>query len=358
MRSLIVVFATVAAFAQQPAALNGTQAQELMMRSIQLMDAGGVALPELGRAGAPLSENARQALVNIRAAAANLQFLNVFQSNLRAYLLVADSLPKPPDFPDQARQQLAELRDNFARLETYFALQLAQRDRQLRSPDRDNLARYADADTKVIPPQADKPRVVFLGDSITDGWRLNEYFVDRDFINRGISGQITGEMLGRMIADVVALRPQAVLILAGTNDLARGVSLLAIENNLTMIADLADYYKIKVIMASVLPVSDYHKDVNPSYERSKERSPSLIRSLNGWIESFSKDRGFTYLDYFSAMVDDSGFIKPDLADDGLHPNSAGYRVMAPLALAAIDKTVRTAVPLQQKTRRHRLFSQQ
>lgn len=360
MKRLIVVFAAVAAFAQQPpAALNGTKAQELMTRSIQIMDAGGVSLPELARAGAPLSENARQALTNIRASAQNLQFLNVFLSNVRAYLLVADSLPKPPEFPDQARQQLAELRDNFARLDTYFAQQLAARDRQLRSPDRDNLARYADADSKVTPPQADKSRVVFLGDSITDFWRLNEYFVDRDFINRGISGQITGEMLGRMIADVVALRPQAVLILGGTNDLARGVPLLAIENNLTMIADIADYYKIKVILASLLPVSDYHKDANPSYERSKDRSPSMIRSLNGWMESFCKDRGFTYLDYFSATVDGSGFLKTDLSDDGLHPNSAGYRVMAPLALAAIDKTGRApVVPVQQKTRRHRLFSQQ
>ncbi len=135
--------------------------------------------------------------------------------------------------------------------------------------------------------------------------------------------------------------------------------LLAIENNLTMIADIADYYKIKVILASLLPVSDYHKDANPSYERSKDRSPSMIRSLNGWMESFCKDRGFTYLDYFSATVDGSGFLKTDLSDDGLHPNSAGYRVMAPLALAAIDKTGRApVVPVQQKTRRHRLFSQQ
>ena len=203
-------------------------------------------------------------------------------------------------------------------------------------------------------PQASNPRVVFLGDSITDSWRLNEYFGDRDFVNRGISGQITGEMLGRMIADVVSLHPQAVIILAGTNDLARNVPLLAIENNLTMIADLADYYKIKVILTSVLPVSDYHKDVNPNYEMTKQRSPSLIRSLNGWMKSLANDRGYVYVDYFSAMVDDAGMMKADLANDGLHPNSAGYRIMAPLALDGITKTVgQAAAPSPQRPLRKR-----
>lgn len=327
-----------------------------MARSIQLMESAGLALPELARAGAPLAENARQALDNLRSTPANLEFFNAFQSNVRAWLFVADSLPKPPSFPEQAREQLAELRDNFGRLDSYFAQLLTRADRQLRSPDRDELARYAEADAKLAPPQASNPRIVFLGDSITDSWRLNEYFGERDFVNRGISGQITGEMLGRMLADVVNLHPQAVLILAGTNDLARHVPLVAIENNLTMIADLADYYKIKVIFASVLPVSDYHKNVNPNYARTRDRSPSLIRSLNNWVQSFSKDRGYTYLDYFSAMVDDAGMIKADLADDGLHPNSAGYRVMAPLALDAINKTVGAGGETQRQTRKRRLFS--
>ncbi len=341
--------------AQQP--LTAEQAQQLMIRSVQLMESAGVALPELARAGAPLAENARQAIENVKATSANLQFYNIFQSNLRAYLFVADSLPKPTSFPDLARQQLAELRDNFSRLDTFFAGSLAQRDLQLRSPDRDNLNRYAEADSKLPAPRPENPRVVFLGDSITDFWRLNEYFGDRDFVNRGISGQITGQMLARMIADVVNLRPQAVLILAGTNDLARGVPLLAIENNLTMIADLADHYKIKVIFASVTPVSDYHKDVDPNNARTKDRSPSLIHSLNGWIKSICGDRGYTYLDYFDAMVDNTGMMQADLADDGLHPNSAGYRVMAPLALDAINKTVGTGTaPTQREPRKRRLFS--
>ena len=358
MRHFIIVFlaAALAAQPQAPQRFNAQQALQAMTRSVQLMESGGIALPELARAGAPLAENARQALANIRSTSANLAFYNVFLGNGRAYLFVSDSLPKPVDFPEQARQQLAELREILGRLDTYFAQLLAQRDVQSRSPDRDNLNRYADADSKVSAPISRNPRVVFLGDSITDGWRLNEYFADRDFVNRGISGQITGEMLGRMMADVVNLHPQAMLVLAGTNDLARGVPLLAIENNLTMIADLADYYKIKVILASVLPVSDYHKDVNPNYEMTKQRSPSLIRSLNGWMRSLCNDRGYTYLDYFSAMVDNSGMMKADLADDGLHPNSAGYRIMAPLALDAINKTVGvgSAPPPQPPLRKRRL----
>jgi lysophospholipase L1-like esterase len=342
--------------AQTPRQLTTQQAQQLMSRSLELMEAAGVALPEMARAGAPLAENARQALAGVKSTSANLEFYNTFESNVRAFLFVAESLPKPPEFPDQARRQLAELRDNFDRLDTFFAQLLVQRDIQLRSPDRDNLHRYTEANARVAPPRAANPRVVFLGDSITDGWRLNEYYGDRDFINRGIGGQITGEMLGRMLADVVNLQPQAVLILAGTNDISRGVPLATIESNLTMIADLADYYKIKVILASVLPVSDYHKDVNPNYEMTKPRPPALIKSLNGWMKNLCASRGYTWVDYFSAMVDDAGMMKADLADDGLHPNSKGYRIMAPLALEAIDKTLKQSVPLTQPpTRKRRLL---
>jgi len=192
--------------------------------------------------------------------------------------------------------------------------------------------------------------VVFLGDSITDSWRLNEYFPDRDFINRGISGQISGQMLGRMESDVIRLQPAAVVVLAGTNDIARGVPLGAIEDNLTMIADLADANKIKTILASVLPVSDYHKDVNPNYEMTRARPPASIRALNDWMKTFCGKRNLTYLDYYSETVDASGQLKTDLADDGLHPNSTGYRIMAPIVQAAIERVVRTE-PLKQKKRK-------
>ncbi|PYT18345.1 MAG: hypothetical protein DMG59_04600 [Acidobacteria bacterium] len=259
--------------------------------------------------------------------------------NLRAYLTLADAVPKPFPFPEAARAQFAELRDNATRLDSHFRALIDLKDAQLRTSDRDNLKRYAEANRKLAPPDPARPRVVFLGDSITDAWRLNEYFPDRDFANRGISGQITGEMLGRMKADVIDLHPQAVLILAGTNDLYRGIPLTTIENNYVMIADLASAYRIKVIFASVLPVSDYHKDVNPANERTKERPPLFIKALNEWLQNLCSQRGFTYLNYFAAMVDDTGQMKADLADDGLHPNPKGYRVMAPLAAEAIGKTL-------------------
>ena len=215
-----------------------------------------------------------------------------------------------------------------------------------------NLRRYAEANGTQAGPVSGKPRVLFYGDSITDGWRLNEYFPERDYVNRGISGQITGEMLGRMQADVIAHRPQAMLILAGTNDIARGVAVGTIQNNLTMIADLCEFHKIKVILASILPVSDHHKAVNPRFEMTKGRPPAVIRELNTWMAAFAKKRGFTYLNYYDSMVDSGGFLKAELADDGLHPNSAGYRVMAPLAQVAIDETV-VATISQQKSGKKR-----
>jgi lysophospholipase L1-like esterase len=121
-----------------------------------------------------------------------------------------------------------------------------------------------------------------------------------------------------------------------------------------MMADIAEKHGIKVIFASVLPVSDYHKDQNPGWEQTTARPPLLIRALNDWLKSFSSQRGLVYLDYFSAMVDNTGHLTADLADDGLHPNSKGYRIMAPLVLAAIEKA--TGTPPQQKPARRRLFS--
>jgi len=106
-----------------------------------------------------------------------------------------------------------------------------------------------------------------------------------------------------------------------------------------MIADLATTYQIKPIFASILPIHDYNKDQDPNYEQSPRRPPASILIMNRWIQELCKQRGFTYLDYFSAMVDDKGFLKADLATDGLHPNAAGYRIMGPLAQGAIDATL-------------------
>jgi lysophospholipase L1-like esterase len=308
------------------------------------MEAGGVAIPDLLHAVAPVMESAKQACKNLEARAnQGTPTYNVL-IQLRSYLALADAVPKPYPFPEMAKKQIEEVRDNLARFEAHLRALLDQKETQIRPPDRDNLKRYADANRRTPPPDRNKPRVVFLGDSITDGWRINEYFPDRDFINRGISGQITGEMLGRMKADVLDLQPQAVLILAGTNDLARNIPLTTIENNYLMIADLASAYRIKVIFASVLPVSDHHKDVNASYERTPGRPPVYIKALNDWLQAFCAQRHFTYLNYFDSTVDSNGQLQADLADDGLHPNSKGYRIMAPLALDAIQRTLAPSAP--------------
>ena len=341
-----LIAAAAGLWAQTPSALLPSKdVNQLCKRSVDLMEAGGMVIPDLQRASAPIVENVRQACIQLQQRAGSGEATYLFMTNLHAYLSLADSIPKPFPFPDAARQQLAELRDGSTRLDSHFRALLDSKDAQLRTSDRDNLQRYADANTRLPAPAPSRPRVVFMGDSITDFWRLNEYYTDSDFINRGISGQITGQMLGRMKADVIDLHPAAMLILAGTNDLARQIPLTAIENNYLMIADLATLYQIKVVFASVTPVSDYHKDVNPAYENTTNRPPIFIAALNDWIQKLCEQRDYIYLNYFAAMVDGAGQMQADLSDDGLHPNAKGYRVMAPLALQAIEKALgKSAAP--------------
>ena len=337
--------------------LSNQESTALCRRAIQLIESTSVAVPGLIRAGAPILENARQALLNLESGPAGHSGLTYdVLVNVRAYLELADAVPKPYPFAEEARRQMAELRENVDRLEAHFRALLDQRETLVRGADRDNLKRYAEANERLDKPSPASPRVLFLGDSITDGWRLNEYFPGRDFVNRGISGQITGQMLGRMKADVTDLKPAAMIVLAGTNDIARGVELKTIQNNLTMIAELADAHRIKLLLCSVLPVSDYHKDQNLRFEMSKTRPPATILALNGWLESFAKQKGYLYVDYFHPMMDGGGFMMRDLADDGLHPNSKGYRVMAPIALEAIDRALgRGQAPPQPKKKRLGIF---
>jgi lysophospholipase L1-like esterase len=335
--------ATAIALAQSGALLPNPEALKLETRAMELMESTGVAVPGLARAGAPALENTRQSLINLKTAPQNAGETYVLLSNVRAYLAISDSVPKPYPFPEEGRRQFGELRDAVDRIDSHFRALLDLKETQLRNPDRDNLKRYAEANERLGPPSAARPRVVFLGDSITDFWRLNEYYgSDRDFVNRGISGQITGEMLGRMQADVIDLKPRLVLLLAGTNDIARGVPLGAIENDLSMIADLAAAHHIEPMFASLLPISDYHQDANPQYRRSVQRPPARILELNAWLKNFCEQRHYRYVDYYAALVDKSGQLQADLADDGLHPNGKGYRLMAPVALAAIDSAVKPA----------------
>jgi len=322
------------------ALLPNNDALALLRRISQLMESTMLAAPGMARAAAPLGENVRQALANIEASSPQNsgQVYNML-ANVRAYLALSDALPKQYPFADAARKQVAELREAMDRMDADFQALLDYKDEQGRNPDRDNLKRYAEDNARLGPPSSKTPRVVFLGASITDGWRLTEYFSGRDLVNRGISGQITGEMLGRMMADVIGLKPAAVLVLAGTNDIARGVPVGTIKNNLTMIAELANANEIQPMFASILPVSDYHKNVNARFAMTLRRPPATIQALNNWLRQFCSQHGYIYLDYFSAMVDSAGYLQADLADDGLHPNGKGYRVMAPVAINAIDRAL-------------------
>ena len=199
------------------------------------------------------------------------------------------------------------------------------------------LQRYRGANTALQSLQPDAGRVVFFGDSITDMWKLEDYFPGKPYINRGIGGQTTPQMLIRFRPDVIDLKPFAVVILAGTNDIAGNtgpMTLEDIENNYASLAELARAHDIKVIFASVLPVHNYTPE---SKELFAERSPEKILALNTWLKDYCAKTGCTYLDYFTPMADSKGLLKKDLAEDGLHPNAAGYKIMAPLAEAAIQK---------------------
>jgi lysophospholipase L1-like esterase len=212
-----------------------------------------------------------------------------------------------------------------------------------------NIARYHDANASIKPPAKDEKRVVFMGDSITDAWVRPEYggfFPGKPYIDRGISGQTTPQMLIRFRPDVIALQPKVVLILAGTNDLAGNTGPMTveeIEGNLQSMSELAHDNKIRVVLASVLPVSNYghDRDGKPVDMRIK-REPAKIIELNTWIKKYAAEHGDIYLDYFSATVDEHGLFKADLSEDGLHPNAKGYAVMSPLAESAIQQALKKA----------------
>lgn len=222
---------------------------------------------------------------------------------------------------------------------TYDELKTRTERAENRLRDWPNLARYAEANSKVTMPYLKENRVVFLGDSITDSWKLAEYFPGKPYMNRGISGQTTPQMLIRFRPDVINLKPKVVVILAGTNDISGNtgpITLEQIQGNIRSMAELAVANNIRVVLASVLPISDYNKNAqgNPII-RSTARPPERILALNSWLKEFAKGFGYTYLDYFSATTDDKGFLRADIANDGLHPNAEGYKIMAPLAEKAI-----------------------
>jgi len=223
----------------------------------------------------------------------------------------------------------------FAGLDQYRASHLS-----VFTDDFGQLARYRDADAALGPPAAGENRVVFFGDSITDLWKLEEYFPGKPYVNRGISGQTTPQMLVRFRQDVIDLQPKVVIILAGTNDIAGNTGRMRnedIEGHLSSMVELARAHGIRVVLCSVMPVHNYTETAKDFFA---QRPQSRILALNGWIKAFAAKNNLVYVDYFSALVDGQGMIKKELADDGLHPNAAGYKIAAPLAEAGIEKALK------------------
>jgi lysophospholipase L1-like esterase len=204
--------------------------------------------------------------------------------------------------------------------------------------DYGNLRRYAAENAKVQPPAAGEERVVFMGDSITDAWgrHVGSFFPGKPYINRGISGQVTSQMLLRFHQDVVLLKPKAVVILAGTNDIGSNLGytpLEVIEDNLAAMAEMARANNIKVVLANLTPVCDYHRP------QTQSRPPERILQLNRWIKEYAAKSDAVFLDYFSATVDDKGMFRTEITEDGLHPNAAGYDLMLPPAAKAIAQAL-------------------
>ena len=195
---------------------------------------------------------------------------------------------------------------------------------------------YQDENRQLPPPAPGRPRVIFLGDSITASWKVVDVAVPgAEVINRGIGGQTTSQMLVRFRQDVVDLKPAVVHILAGTNDLAGNTgptTVGAIEDNIMSMVEIARANHIRVVLASVLPVIDY------PWRRGLEPAPKIV-ALNDWMRAYARRHGLVYADYYSATVDERGGFKSALADDGVHPNHAGYAAMDPIARTAIRRAL-------------------
>jgi lysophospholipase L1-like esterase len=198
-----------------------------------------------------------------------------------------------------------------------------------------NLHRYADSNTKLMSEPVPKDRVVFIGNSITDSWIKfsPEFFAEHHYVDRGISGQTSPQMLLRFRADVINLRPRAVVIECGTNDIAGNTgpsTLEMVEDNIMSMVELAKANKIRVIIGSVPPSTQFGwaKDVEPA---------DKIVALNDWLKAYAKRKHIRYVDYYSSLVNDQKDMKPEYSRDHVHPNKAGYTIMEQLVQEAIRK---------------------
>jgi len=218
--------------------------------------------------------------------------------------------------------------------------------------DWNQLGRYR-AENQELKKQAPDPkRVLFMGDSITDFWRLAEYFPGKPYVNRGISGQTTPQMLVRMYPDVIDLKPAVMVVLAGINDISQNTGPATaemVEHNIMAMTELAQHHGIKVILCSILPISDYtfikqqaSGKVNPYMKIpvTATHPPEDILKLNAWMKDYASKVNAIYVDYFSALVDEKGWLKENCSIDGIHPNAEGYKIMTKIVEEAIQKALR------------------
>lgn len=212
-----------------------------------------------------------------------------------------------------------------------------------------NLAKYRDADLSLPPVPGGEARVVFMGDSITEGWGQHgvpapsdrpEFFPGKPYVNRGISGQTTPQMLVRFRQDVINLKPKVVVILAGINDIAENTgktTLEAIEDNFASMSEIARANGIRVVLCSTMPASDF------PWRPGLVPAPK-VKALNAWIKDYAAKNRLVYVDYYSPMANGEGGMKRDLSPDGVHPNKAGYEIMAPLVEAGIAEALKKPMP--------------
>jgi lysophospholipase L1-like esterase len=235
-------------------------------------------------------------------------------ASMRAQLLEDFKLPKPNCCRQREAQSLADY---------------------LQDPNQ--IGRYYEDDIRLEAQPVERGRVIFLGDSITDGWKLAQYFPGKNYVNRGIGGQTTPQMLVRFYPDVVHLSPEAVIILAGTNDISRETgpeTFKMVEDNFRAMCELASKHGIKVVLCALLPVSDY-----TSHKWTDRRPAGDILKFNDWLRLYAGENHYQFADYYSVLVDNKGMLKEGYSEDGLHPNNRGYTLMAPVAEAAIERAL-------------------
>ncbi|MDI1256017.1 MAG: SGNH/GDSL hydrolase family protein [Flavobacterium sp.] len=204
--------------------------------------------------------------------------------------------------------------------------------------DWQNLGRYKDENKQLAPPAKDEKRVVFMGNSITEGWlkEMPDFFAGKPYIDRGISGQTTPQMLLRFRADVIALKPAVVVILGGTNDIAGNTGPSTLEmilDNIASMAELARENKIKVVLCSVVPAYDYW------WKTGVEPAEKIV-ALNKMIKAYAEKNHFVYIDYHTPMKDEKNGLKKEYGEDGVHPNKTGYAIMGPIAEKGIAEALK------------------